>query len=232
MDRVRRQILQGIIASAGGFTFFTRKTYAQDESWLPLVGDDGKPVPNYRVPVELSTEGLPGIVWTESESPDVILVEFFDYNCPYCRKAAEDLHAIVTSDREFRLGLVNNAILNTGSLQAAKVQQAVLKLHGPVRAYEFHRALFRRRRMIDGRIAVQTAAALGLDIKNIEAAAAGADVASVLARQMKLAEGLAFSATPSFMLNGLGILGYPGPGAVARMIAAVRICDKPVCLPD
>jgi protein-disulfide isomerase len=67
----------------------------QATQWFPITADDGKPVPNMRAPVELAAEvdDLGGVIWTGSQSSGPTLVEFFDYNCPYCRKAAGDLHA-------------------------------------------------------------------------------------------------------------------------------------------
>ena len=225
----RRNFIGASLAGLGGVSFSATHGVAQESSWFPLVGDDGKPIANYRLPSELSMEGLPGVIWTGSETPDVILVEFFDYNCPFCRKASADLDAILGKDKNVRLGLVNNAILSLGSVLSAKVQQAVLKLYGPKGAYEFHRKMFDRRGLNDGLAALQVAKSLGLDAARVEAAADGEDVISVLQRQRKLAENLGFAATPSFMLNGVGILGYPGPKTMARVISTIRKCDKPVC---
>jgi protein-disulfide isomerase len=224
----RRQVLQtgsGLLASP----LAALEAAAQDSRAFELIGDDGKRVANYRLPSELSLTGLPGIIWTGSATPDVVLAEFFDYNCPYCRKATADLDAIVSKDSSFRLGLINNAIIGLGSVQSAKVQQAVLKLYGPKRAYDFHKAMFAHRGANDGPLALELARSLGLDREKIEAAADGDDVSSVLKRQVKLASDLGFYATPSFMLNGVGILGYPGPQSTGRMIAAVRKCDKLAC---
>ena len=194
-----------------------------------FVGDDGKRVANYRLPSELSLTGLPGVIWAGSGSADVILTEFFDYNCPYCATATPDLDALVTNDSNFRLGLVNNAIIGLGSVQSAKVQQAVVKLYGPKRAYEFHKAMFAHHGANDGPVALEIAQSLGMDRAKIEEAADSEIISSVLKRQVKLASGLGFYATPSFMLNGVGILGYPGPQCTGRMIAAVRKCDKLAC---
>jgi protein-disulfide isomerase len=224
----RRNFLQagaGLVASS----LMGVPATAQDSRPYDLVGDDGKRVANYRLPSELSLTGLPGIIWTGSTAPDVVLAEFFDYNCPYCRKAAADLDALVAKDSTLRLGLVNNAIIGLGSVQAAKVQQAVLKLYGPKRAYDFHKAMFAHRGGNDGPIALQIAQSLGMDKAGIEAEADSEIIASVLKRQVKLASGLGFYATPSFILNGVGILGYPGPQSTGRMIAAARKCDKLAC---
>jgi protein-disulfide isomerase len=70
---------------------------------------------------------------------------------------------------------------------------------------------------------------MGLDSKAVETSADVDLVGSVLKRQVRLAADLGFSATPSFALNGVGILGYPGPQAMARFVSAVRRCDRPAC---
>jgi protein-disulfide isomerase len=225
----RRKTLQAGFALLAFPTLAAFKAAAQDNRAFDLFGDDGKRVANYRLPSELSLTGLPGITWAGSARPDVTLVEFSDYNCPYCRKAAPDLDALVTKDTSFRLGLVNNAMIGLGSVQSAKVQQAVLKLYGPKRAYEFHKAMLAHRGGNDGPAALEIAQSLGLDRVGIETAADSEIVASVLKRQVKLASDLGFYATPSFMLNGVGILGYPGRESTSRMIAAIRKCDKLAC---
>lgn len=196
---------------------------------VALRGDDGNAVPNIRIPPELSPNALPGIVWTGSQRADATLIEFFDYNCSWCRKAVTDFDAILKKDGAFRLGLVNYAVFGIGSVQAAKVQQAVLKLHGPARAYDFHKAMFARRGHNDGQSALAVVASLGLNAEQVTNAADGDDITRVLTRQAKLAEALGFNATPSFAMNGTGFSGYPGPGTMEEMIASVRACEKVVC---
>ncbi|WP_152428264.1 thioredoxin domain-containing protein [Methyloferula stellata] len=226
----RRQILAGALAGAAGVAIRAQTALAQTSNLFDLIGDDGKPIVNYRLPAELSVTDLPGVVWVGSSSPDVILVEFFDYNCPYCRKATGDLDTLVAKDKNFRLGLVNNAVVGgVGSVQAAKVQQAVLKLYGPARAYEFHKALFAHHGQNDGLSSLDIAKKMKLDAAAIETNADADDVGSVLIKQAKLAQSLGFDATPSFMLKGVGLLGYPGAKSLHAMIAAVRSCDKLKC---
>ncbi len=226
----RRQFMRGALAGAAISVFGSDASQAQSGNLLDLTGDDGKPIVNYRLPAELSIESLPGIVWVGSSSPDVILVEFFDYNCPYCRKATGDLDALVGKDKNFRLGLINNAVVGgVGSVQAAKVQQAVLKLYGPARAYEFHKALFAHHGQNDGLSSLDIAKKMKLDTAAIETSADAGDIGTVLIKQAKLASSLDFNATPSFMLKGVGLLGYPGVKSLHAMIASVRSCDKLAC---
>lgn len=224
----RRHLLAEVLALV--FTRVALRTAAgQEGSLYPFADDKGRQVYNYRLPADLSTEGLPGIVWTGASSPDAVLVEFFDYNCPYCRTAAPDLDALLARTPGLRLGLVNNPILSAGSVQAAAVQQAILRTHGPARAYAFHKRVLAEHGSVDGPSALRIAADLGLDAKALEATGDLPQVRDVIARQRHLAQALGFQATPSFMLNATGILGYPGPAAMARVIAAVKRCDKLVC---
>ena len=201
------------------------------EQWFPIAGDDGKPISNMRLPVELTSEvdELEGIVWAGSSAPDVTVVEFFDYNCPSCRKAGKELHALLGAEADLRLGLVNNAILSPMSAQAAKVELAFLMMTGRASAYEFHRSLFERRGVIDGVKALDVAANLGAPRVEVERLADSAQVGAMLARQMRLAASMGMSATPSFVIAGAGVFGYPGANALAGMVRSVRRCDQVVC---
>ncbi len=228
MTTERRRILVGLLTSAAA-GLGPRSALSQAGSLFPFEDDRGRQVYNYRLPSDLSVEGLPGVLWTGARTPEVILVEFFDYNCPYCRAAANDLDALLRTVPTLRLGLVNNAVLSPGSVQAAKIQQAVLRSSGPDTAYRFHRRLYETRGTIDGPMALAALSELGLDAKAIESAADLPQIGEVVRRQRKLAEALGFAATPSFMLGSIGLLGYPGPAALARAVAAFRHCDKLVC---
>jgi protein-disulfide isomerase len=159
---------------------------------------------------------------------DVTVVEFFDYNCPFCRKAAGDLDALLETDGELRLGLVNNPILSPASKEAAAVEYAVLSQR-PEAAYDFYKALFRGRGIIGRERALGVAADLGLDRAAVAQAADAGGTAEALERQLKLAASMGFSATPSFVISGTGILGYPGPKSLAAIIASVRRCDTVAC---
>jgi protein-disulfide isomerase len=225
----RRDVLGVLAAAVAGLGAAAAR--AQGDPWFPITGDDGKLVANMRLPVELTSEieTLPGVVWTGSATPGVTLIEFFDYNCPYCRKAAPDIHALVRDTPDLRVGLVNNPILSPRSADAAKVELALLKLNGPSATYEFHRRLFERRGTIDGPKALEVVAAVGAPRAELERAAAGEEVRAALDEQMRLAASLGFSATPSFMIAGAGVFGYPGSEALKQMLASVNQCDQIAC---
>jgi protein-disulfide isomerase len=172
---------------------------------------------------------LPGVVWAGAASPDVSLIEFFDYNCPYCRGAVLLLDDIVGQDANLQLRLVNNAILSPASVEAAKVQQAVLRANGPQTAYQFHKQLLSIHGLADRSSALSVAEDLGLNMDMVRSGVDLERVAMVLKRQMQNAQSLGFSATPTFVLDGVAVIGWPGPKAIASMIQSVRTCDKPSC---
>ena len=224
----RRGMLRGALALLGAGALPGAAT-AQSGSLFPLTADGGGQVYNYRLPSELSVEGLPGVVWAGAAHPDVVLVEYFDYNCPRCRQAAGDLDALLRADPGLRLGLVDDPILGPGSVQAAKVQQAVLRAAGPDKAYVFHRAIFAEPGPVDGPLALRVAGEMGLDARAIQAGADLPQVAAVVRRQADLAASLGFEATPSFSLGTIGSLGYPGPQALRKAVSDMRRCDKLAC---
>ncbi|HEX2726071.1 MAG TPA: DsbA family protein [Beijerinckiaceae bacterium] len=184
-----------------------------------------------RLPVEVTSEldDLVGVIWTGADSHVLTVVEFFDYNCPHCRRAMPDLHALLQEMRDLRVGLVNNPILSADSAQAAQVELAVLRLGGPGPAYEFHRRLFGRRGVIGRDKALDVAAELGAPMTDVERLADAPDIRSASSDQMRLAASLGMAATPSFLIAGAGLLGYPGPLSLARIINSVRHCAQIAC---
>ncbi len=214
--------------AAGGLTLAATSVSAQD-SLHELTDDSGKPVINYKLPSELSVDGLPGILWIGPESPDVILTEFSDFNCPFCKRAARDLESLRQKDKALRIGMVQNAVLGLDSFQAARVFLAVLRMHGPQPAHRMRTELFAHRGTVGGRTALDVAEKLKLDVGKVEAQADDPLIGEALKKHIKLSENLGFNATPSYTLNGVGILGYPGPKTIARLVASVRECDDLTC---
>ncbi|WP_424360419.1 DsbA family protein [Methylocystis parvus] len=202
---------------------------AEDDSAFPLRGEAGDALRNFRIPSELDPASLPGVIWEGKRDGDVILYEFFDYNCGFCRKAAREIAAIAASDPNLRLGLVNDAILSIGSVQAAKVQQSVLRLYGPAKAYDFHLKMYAARGGANGQTALGVVRAMGLDADKVEESADSETVGDVVVRQTRLAESLGLAMTPSFVIAGVAILGWPGAKALREIIANARKCDQPIC---
>ncbi|MEI8144900.1 MAG: DsbA family protein [Alphaproteobacteria bacterium] len=201
------------------------------ESWYPLTSADGREIVNFRVPVELETElsELDNVFSSGSERADVTLIEIFDSNCPWCRRAAADMRALALADIDLRITYVNAPALGLGSFQAAKVEYAVKKVAGAQKCLSFHHAFMSLRGPLDGVRALGIAKDMGLNAAEIEEIADDPATGAVIRDAARLARALNLAATPSWLIAGTAIIGYPGRPALEAIVRDVRQCDKPVC---
>ena len=225
MFRVLRLVAAAIFVSVASMA-------AQaDDGQYPIKADDGTTIANHRVPVELESqiEKLPGVVIVGNPHGDVTLNEFYDVNCPYCRKASADIEALLRANHELRLVLVPFPVLGVASIQGTRVELAVAQLTSAQNFYKFHRMLDEGRGVVDGNRALAAAKAVGLDPAKVLKASNEDARADVMIAHVKLGNALAIAATPGFVIKGVAIVGYPGPKALAKVIDAVQRCDKVVC---
>ncbi len=181
----RRTLLAGLAASSTG---------------IPAFAQSG-PEPQL-VPIELveDTLALPSAVRLGHPHGDVIMIEYFDYNCPWCKRSAQDLPALLKAEPDLSYVLVNFAVLGIPSVTAHKAALAYLQLHGPERYLDLHLALFRLRGAVDGERALAEAERLGGDRKRLEAAADAERTTHWMKDALTLGNALGFVATPSFLV--------------------------------
>ena len=202
-----------------------------DEGYYPIKADDGETIANHRVPVEIESqvEQAPGIVVVGNPHGDVTLIEFYDVNCPFCRAASPEIEALLKGNKELRLVLVPFPVLGIPSIQGTRVELAVAKLTSPANFYKFHRMLAQDRGVVDGAKALAAAKAIGLDQKKVLEVANDDKFADVMKAHLKLGDALAIDATPGFVIKGVALVGYPGPKAMAKIVASVEKCGAVVC---
>lgn len=199
--------------------------------WFAVRGDEGQPVPNTRAPAEIVEEidELKGAIWAGPKPAAVQLVEFYDYNCPWCRAADAARDALRRDRADLRIGLVHNPILSIASAQAAKVDLAVLERYGAGASYALHKKLFSQPGRIDGPRALETVANLGHDRAEIERIANSPEIGARMRAQMRVASSLGISTTPSYVVGGAVVLGYPGPKTLARIVESTALCGTIAC---
>jgi protein-disulfide isomerase len=168
------------------------------------------------LPAGLDPHDCPGLSWAGS-GPAAI--EIFDYNCSYCRAVFRALDLRAQKAGALRLGLIDSPLLSIGSIQAAKLRQAVLKLYGSGKAYAFHRRVFAGRGAIDGEVGLAAVKALGLDVAKVTDEADGDGVRDTLVGQSHFLDRAGARSTPSFILGGRLLSGWPGQ---ERFDAALR----------
>lgn len=235
MTQLRRPaVAAGLLAFAlmfGAVTAGVSPARAQEGALHPIKGEDGKPVLNYKVPVELESriEELAGVVVVGNPKGDVTIAEFYDLNCPFCRRASADIAAMIEADRELRVVLVPFPVLGVASIQAARVELAVVKLATPAQVMAFHRKVYAGRGTIDGKRALAAAKDVGLPIAKVTAAADEDSITDTMLSHVRLGDALGLQATPSYIVKGVAVLGHPGRKALEGIVAAIRRCDAPSC---
>jgi protein-disulfide isomerase len=201
-----------------------------DDGEYPIKADDGSIIANHRVPAETEAliEKLPGAVVAAHPQGKVTLVEFYDLNCPYCRKASADIDALVNANPDLRLVLVPFPVLGVASIQASRVEFAIAHL-APQKFYAFHRKLYEGRGVIEGTRALAAAKAVGLDVAKVTDVANDDGLGQDMIAHVRLGDALAIQATPGFVIKGVTIVGYPGPKSLAAVVRSVQRCGAVTC---
>ncbi|WP_407050909.1 DsbA family protein [Methyloraptor flagellatus] len=159
---------------------------------------------------------------------DVTVVEFFDYNCGYCKRAMPDMLALLEQDKNLRFVLKEFPVLGQGSVEAAHVATAVNKL-APEKYLDFHKKLLSARGEANKARAMEAAVAVGLDAAKIEAEMKSAEVQASLEEGFGLANGLGLTGTPSYVIGQQVIPGAIGMPKLKDRIAEVRGCLPKQC---
>jgi protein-disulfide isomerase len=159
---------------------------------------------------------------------NVTLVEFFDYNCGYCKKALGDVNELLKSDPNLKIVLKELPILSPGSVEAARVAIAV-RIQDPTKYLAFHRILLGGRGEANAARALAAAKEAGLDIERIKKDMNGPEVDATLQESAELAEALKVSGTPTYVLADQVIPGALPYERLTLAIAAVRKCGKVEC---
>src|ERR1700716_2003447 len=147
---------------------------------------------------------------------DVTLVEFFDYNCGYCKRALLDLTQIMKGDSKLRVVLKEFPVLGPGSVEAAQVAVAVRMQDKGKKYFDFHQRLLGGRGQADKARALAAAKEAGFDMARIEKDLASDEVRASIDESMKLAEALGLNGTPSYVVGSDVVIGAAGGAAPKR----------------
>ncbi|MGI6246368.1 MAG: DsbA family protein [Pseudochelatococcus sp.] len=169
-----------------------------------------------------------GIVLGNPEG-DITLVEFFDYNCGFCKKALGDIEALVKADPRIRFVLHDFPILRSESADAALVSIAAGNQLSGDKYYRFHSDLLLSKGVVGKERALEVAKAAGADMKRLARDIESEAVRQKLARNMQAGERLSLTGTPSFIAGDSVIPGAVGLETLQTIVASVRQCGKVTC---
>jgi protein-disulfide isomerase len=158
---------------------------------------------------------------------NVTFVEFFDYNCGYCKRAMDDMLTLMKDDPNLKIVLKEFPVLGPGSVEAARVAVAV-RMQAPKKYLEFHTKLLGGRGHADGARALAIAKEIGLDMARIEKDMKSPEVEETLKQDFKLAEALGLNGTPSYVIGENVIVGAIGLQGLQEKINTTR-CGKETC---
>lgn len=160
---------------------------------------------------------------------DVTFVEFFDYNCPYCKHAMGDMLTLLKTDPKLKVVLKEFPVLSQGSVEAAQVAVAVHMQDPTGQKYlKFHELLLGGRGPADDARALADAKAAGVDMARLAKDLKSPEINATIDENLKLAEAMGMNGTPSYVIGKQVVVGAIGLAGLRQKIALAR-CGKATC---
>jgi protein-disulfide isomerase len=184
-----------------------------------------------KLPTELAADvlRLPGRITLGDPRGDVTLAEFFDYNCPYCKRAAADIRPLLAAEPKLRYVLVNYAVLGPASIEASRVALA-FSMQRTTGGYQaLHDRLFQLRGRVDAARSVAAAVELGADRAKLIQDADSQRVTDALLKSARIGEELGLVATPAFVAGREAVVGYLDIEQKRKAVANIRKCETIGC---
>lgn len=158
------------------------------------------------------------------------IVEFYDYNCGFCRRAMDDMNALTGADPDLRFVLKELPILGPDSQKAHIVSQAFHRLM-PEKYGEFHsRLLSGGNGRATEESAILVATSFGADEAALRAEMQNPEVIAALQKNFELADRLQITGTPSYVIGDEVVFGALGQQVLSEKIANARAqCQTAAC---
>lgn len=154
---------------------------------------------------------------------DVTIVEFFDYNCGYCKQAVKDVMALLDDDKKLRLVFIEIPILGPASMTAAKWALASKNQKSYL---EYHLQLMQHKGPLDETTLASYAEKLKLDVDKLRKDANSSEIDAIIQENLDMSQKLGISGTPAFIVGQNVIRGYVNKDALAEAVKAAREENK------
>ena len=151
----------------------------------------------------------------------VSIVEFYDYNCGFCKRAIDDMRALTKSDPDLRFVLKEFPILGPDSQKASVVSMA-FHLMKPEKYGEFHNALLGGQGRATEAAAIKIALSLGADEATLREKMKDPSINEAFSKTYDLANKLAITGTPSYVVGNEVVFGALGQEVLAEKIEAAK----------
>jgi protein-disulfide isomerase len=157
------------------------------------------------------------------------LVEFFDYNCHYCKGALPDVTKLMKDDPNLKLVLKDYPVLGPGSIEAAKVASAARNQLPGDKFWAFHTKLLATHGPVGKTEALAVARDLGLDMDKLAKDMESPDIKAGFDEVMQLADSLQINGTPTFVVGQDVVVGAVGYDQLKDKVGSVHKCGRATC---
>ncbi len=150
---------------------------------------------------------------------DVTIVEFSDYQCPYCKRAHATVKSVLAADSKVKLVFKDLPILGEPSRIAAL---AALAARAQNKHLALHNALMESSGKLDRDRIMEIARSVGLDVAQLQKDMEDPKLKAIIDRNMALASALGVRGTPAFVIGQQFVPGAVDADTLKQMIAAAR----------
>lgn len=159
----------------------------------------------------------------------ITLVEFFDYNCGYCKRALPDLARLMKDNKDLRVILRDFPILSPSSVDAAIIAGAAHVQFPGDKFWDYHSKLLGERGIVGKEQALAVARDMGADMDKLGKDAATPRIRTAIQGSDSLAKSLALNGTPSYVIGDDVQIGAVGYEQLSKAIVNIRKCGKAMC---
>jgi protein-disulfide isomerase len=158
-------------------------------------------------------------------SADITVVEFFDYNCGWCKRAVDEVTKLVKADPNVRVVFKELPIFGENSTFAAKA--AMASIHQG-KYWDFHLALMKERQVTKENV-LRIAENVGLNVAKLKEDMANPAYDLALKETSQIAQSLGIEGTPGFIVDAKVSVGFVPADGLQEMIAEIRRAGCQVC---
>lgn len=152
---------------------------------------------------------------------DIVIAEFFDYHCGYCKRMLPVIAKLLEEDKKVRVVFHELPILSKDSKQAAKAALAVFQLKPDV-YFDYHSKLMNTPGKYTLEMLTEEAVKRGVDKATFEEAMKSDALDNALKSSAELAKNIGISGTPALVINDELVPGAIGYDQLKEMIAEIR----------
>lgn len=157
---------------------------------------------------------------------DISVVEFFDYNCGWCKRSLEEIVKLTKADPKVRVVMKEFPVFGgPPSLEAAKAAMASRKQD---KYWDFHVALMKARQVSPENLYV-IAAQVGLDVQKLKADMADPKIEAALHQNVEIGRKVGIEATPGFLVDSHLNVGYLQSNEMQGLLAEIRKTGCQAC---